>query len=84
MQRSMPDGGPAAASLHQARPSPPTTFEARSVRRSRVAHALLACCFGGGVIAMKKVLMVVPLPPLAGSSGIQRTLRFAQQLPEFG
>jgi hypothetical protein len=23
-------------------------------------------------------------PPLAGSSGIQRTLRFAQQLPEFG
>ena len=33
---------------------------------------------------MKKVLMVVPLPPLAGSSGIQRTLRFAQQLPEFG
>jgi len=23
-------------------------------------------------------------PPLAGSSGIQRTLRFAQQLPELG
>ena len=34
---------------------------------------------------MKKVLMVAyHFPPLAGSSGIQRTLRFAQQLPEFG
>jgi hypothetical protein len=34
---------------------------------------------------MRKVLMVAyHFPPLAGSSGIQRTLRFAQQLPEFG
>jgi glycosyltransferase involved in cell wall biosynthesis len=34
---------------------------------------------------MKKVLMVAyHFPPLAGSSGIQRTLRFVQQLPEFG
>ena len=34
---------------------------------------------------MKKVLMIAyHFPPLAGSSGIQRTLRFAQQLPEFG
>jgi glycosyltransferase involved in cell wall biosynthesis len=34
---------------------------------------------------MKKVLMVAyHFPPLAGSSGIQRTLRFAQQLPELG
>lgn len=34
---------------------------------------------------MKKVLMVAfHFPPLAGSSGIQRTLRFAQHLPEFG
>ncbi len=34
---------------------------------------------------MKCVLMVAyHFPPLAGSSGIQRTLRFAQQLPEFG
>lgn len=34
---------------------------------------------------MKRVLMVAyHFPPLAGSSGIQRTLRFAQQLPEFG
>jgi len=34
---------------------------------------------------VNKVLMVAfHFPPLAGSSGIQRTLRFAQQLPEFG
>jgi glycosyltransferase involved in cell wall biosynthesis len=34
---------------------------------------------------VKKVLMVAyHFPPLAGSSGIQRTLRFVQQLPEFG
>lgn len=34
---------------------------------------------------MKRVLMVAyHFPPLAGSSGIQRTLRFVQQLPEFG
>lgn len=33
---------------------------------------------------MKKVLMVAfHFPPLAGSSGIQRTLRFAQHLPSF-
>jgi glycosyltransferase involved in cell wall biosynthesis len=34
---------------------------------------------------VKTVLMVAfHFPPLAGSSGIQRTLRFAQQLPQFG
>ena len=34
---------------------------------------------------MKRVLMVAyHFPPLAGSSGIQRTLRFVQQLPRFG
>ena len=34
---------------------------------------------------MKRVLMIAfHFPPLAGSSGIQRTLRFAQHLPEFG
>ncbi len=34
---------------------------------------------------MKRVLMVAfHFPPLAGSSGIQRTLRFAQHLPAFG
>lgn len=34
---------------------------------------------------MKRVLMIAyHFPPLAGSSGIQRTLRFVQQLPEFG
>jgi glycosyltransferase involved in cell wall biosynthesis len=34
---------------------------------------------------MKRVLMIAyHFPPLAGSSGLQRTLRFAQQLPEFG
>jgi hypothetical protein len=34
---------------------------------------------------MKKVLMVAfHFPPLAGSSGIQRTLRFVQHLPSFG
>lgn len=33
----------------------------------------------------KRVLMVAyHFPPLAGSSGIQRTLRFVQQLPRFG
>src|SRR5207344_2703688 len=40
---------------------------------------------GHGPIAMKKVLLIAyHFPPLAGSSGIQRTLRFAQQLPDFG
>ena len=34
---------------------------------------------------MKRVLMVAyHFPPLAGSSGIQRTLRFVQQLPAHG
>ena len=34
---------------------------------------------------MRRVLMIAfHFPPLAGSSGIQRTLRFAQHLPEFG
>ena len=34
---------------------------------------------------MKRVLMVAyHFPPLAGSSGIQRTLRFVQHLPDFG
>ncbi|MBH9576508.1 glycosyltransferase [Inhella proteolytica] len=34
---------------------------------------------------MNKLLMVAyHFPPLAGSSGIQRTLRFVQQLPQFG
>jgi len=34
---------------------------------------------------MKRILMIAyHFPPLAGSSGIQRTLRFAQQLPDFG
>ena len=34
---------------------------------------------------MKKVLMIAyHFPPLAGSSGVQRTLRFAQQLPDLG
>ena len=34
---------------------------------------------------MKRVLMVAyHFPPLAGSSGVQRTLRFVQQLPQHG
>lgn len=34
---------------------------------------------------LKRVLMIAyHFPPLAGSSGIQRTLRFVQQLPTFG
>lgn len=34
---------------------------------------------------MKRILMVAyHFPPMAGSSGVQRTLRFAQYLPEFG
>jgi len=37
------------------------------------------------VFRMKKVLMIAyHFPPLAGSSGIQRTLRFVQHLPRFG
>jgi glycosyltransferase involved in cell wall biosynthesis len=36
-------------------------------------------------MTQKRVLMVAyHFPPLAGSSGIQRTLRFVQHLPEFG
>jgi len=38
-----------------------------------------------GALMVKRVLMVAfHFPPLIGSSGIQRTLRFAQHLPEFG
>jgi hypothetical protein len=34
---------------------------------------------------MKRLLMIAfHFPPLAGSSGIQRTLRFARYLPQFG
>src|SRR5262245_14173538 len=36
-------------------------------------------------LGMKRVLMIAyHFPPLAGSSGIQRTLRFVQHLPSFG
>lgn len=36
-------------------------------------------------MSMKRVLMIAyHFPPLAGSSGIQRTLRFVQHLPDFG
>ncbi len=38
-----------------------------------------------GIKAVKRVLMVAyHFPPLAGSSGVQRCLRFAQYLPDFG
>ncbi|MDP1693704.1 MAG: glycosyltransferase [Burkholderiaceae bacterium] len=38
-----------------------------------------------GAKAVKRVLMVAyHFPPLAGSSGVQRCLRFAQYLPDFG
>lgn len=30
------------------------------------------------------LLVAYHFPPIAGSSGLQRTLRFAQYLPEFG
>jgi hypothetical protein len=34
---------------------------------------------------LKRVLMIAfHFPPLAGGSGVQRTLRFVQQLPEMG
>ena len=34
---------------------------------------------------MKRLLMIAyHFPPLAGSSGVQRALRFARYLPEFG
>ena len=37
------------------------------------------------IAAVKTLLMIAfHFPPLVGSSGIQRTLRFAQYLPEFG
>ena len=40
---------------------------------------------GLGAIMVKRVLMVAyHFPPMNVSSGIQRTLRFAQNLPEFG
>lgn len=38
-----------------------------------------------GALMVKRVLMVAfHFPPLRGSSGIQRTLKFAQYLPQFG
>ena len=40
---------------------------------------------GSRVLLNKRLLMIAyHFPPLAGSSGIQRTLRFARYLPEFG
>src|SRR6185369_1088675 len=58
---------------------------ARRCARGRSAYRRVVAGSGGSRSAMRKVLMVAyHFPPLAGSSGIQRTLRFAQQLPEFG
>ncbi len=38
-----------------------------------------------GAVMVKRVLMIAfHFPPLRGSSGIQRTLKFAQYLPQFG
>lgn len=38
-----------------------------------------------GALMVKRVLMIAfHFPPLRGSSGIQRTLKFAQYLPQFG
>ena len=34
--------------------------------------------------ALRVLMVAYHFPPLAGSSGIQRTLRFAQHLPAFG
>ena len=49
------------------------------------SHARLAGARPAGGFAMRRVLMVAyHFPPLAGSSGIQRTLRFVQHLPAFG
>ena len=40
---------------------------------------------GLGAVVVKRVLMVAyHFPPMNVSSGVQRTLRFAQYLPEFG
>ena len=40
---------------------------------------------GLGAFMVKRVLMIAyHFPPMNGSSGIQRTLRFAQYLPQFG
>jgi len=37
-----------------------------------------------GMVVKRLLMVAFHFPPLAGSSGIQRTLRFAQHLPEFG
>ncbi len=48
-------------------------------------HVRLPTASDTGASARKRVLMVAfHFPPLAGSSGIQRTLRFAQHLPALG
>jgi hypothetical protein len=50
------------------------------------AEVPVACISGQGpAVPKRRVLMVAyHFPPLAGSSGIQRTLRFVQHLPTFG
>src|SRR6476469_7342643 len=54
-------------------------FESRMARPGRRVDSFL------GAIVVKRVLMIAyHFPPLNVSSGIQRTLRFAQQLPGFG
>jgi glycosyltransferase involved in cell wall biosynthesis len=57
-----------------------TTIRASQVLESQHAHAItIPGCH------LKRVLMIAfHFPPLSGSSGIQRTLRFVQHLPSLG
>jgi dTDP-4-amino-4,6-dideoxygalactose transaminase/glycosyltransferase involved in cell wall biosynthesis len=56
----------------------------RSTPRPSVAPTILNSTQTGSSM-MKRILMIAfHFPPLAGSSGIQRTLRFARHLPQFG
>ncbi|MGH8802466.1 MAG: hypothetical protein ACREX6_09285, partial [Casimicrobiaceae bacterium] len=55
------------------------------VERARVHRRVRIARTRRSTTAMKRVLMIAyHFPPLAGSSGIQRTLRFVRHLPEFG
>jgi len=60
--------------------------QAADARRCLWARPSVAAPIGRSErVDVKRILMIAyHFPPLAGSSGIQRTLRFARHLPQFG
>ena len=80
-----PVSSPRRASSAVIFPKPPTTLFLRQLARSGRDLDRTMASLVRGFPLMKRVLMVAfHFPPMRGSSGIQRTLRFVQHLPKFG